>query len=424
MTSIGHTRWATACAAACVVFLCLSGRVDASVVNDAQGLCGAMKTVQSAVRPQASEPSFMPSYRTVREDVDSLPAALRETAFVYDNALAAMAFIACGDTQAARAIGDAFVAASAEDRHYRDGRLRNAYRAGPVAKPPLLPGFWDDDAGRWMEDEYQASTAVGNVAWAALALLQLHRQTGDPSYLDTALRLGRWLEQFVDPSGSGLTGGYYGFEPKPARISWKSTEHNIDVVAVGRWLWSETQDPRWTALSESALSFLTVMQDSRAGFFIGTDGKGSAASNAGTVLDAQVWPLMVLPKQDRPAAWEGSIARIDELLGVPGGYDFNGDRDGMWVEGTSQMALLFALESENERADALIASVMENRDAKSGWLFATRENQISTGLTIDAAGQGEEFRYYRWPHLGATAWAVLAITRFNPFRPNEPSEIR
>ena len=52
------------------------------------------------------------------------------------------------------------------DRHFRDGRLRNAYVAGPPTA--RLPGWWDAAAGRWVEDAYQVGTATGVVAWAML----------------------------------------------------------------------------------------------------------------------------------------------------------------------------------------------------------------------------------------------------------------
>ncbi|MFD0387714.1 hypothetical protein ACFQ4K_07555 [Tistrella bauzanensis] len=50
-----------------------------------------------------------------------------------------------------------------------------------------------------------------------------------------------------------------------------------------------------------------------------------------------------------------------------------------------------------------------------GYLFATRAPSITTGLAIGPDSTTDDFRYHRWPHLGATAWAVLAGLGFNPF---------
>lgn len=408
--ALGSRAVAIACLA------CLASPATAAE-GTAQALCDAIAAVQHETVGQPPAVGFIPSYRPGPNET-ALPQPLATAAFTYDNALAVMALLACGRIAAARSIGDALLAASKTDRQFRDGRLRNAYRIGEITVPVALPGWWDADGGHWAEDEYQVSTALGNVAWAALALLQLHARTREPAYLEGAIDLGTWLMSGLREDSAGLTGGYFGFDPVSKPIPWKSTEHNIDALAVARWLKSETGDPQWDPLARSTLHFVTSMFDGEQGFLIGTDTSGKPVRNGITVLDVQIWPLMVVPAGERPAGWNEAPLRIDAKLAVPGGYDFNDDRDGMWIEGTAQAALMFRLEGDEERAEGLMESVMDNRDAASGWLFATRDEELSTGLTIDAAGVGGAFRYYRRPHLGATAWAVLAATAYNPFRAN------
>ncbi|PSH61124.1 hypothetical protein CU103_24555 [Phyllobacterium sophorae] len=381
------------------------------------GLCAAMARSKTDEPKGDSIGSFLPSYLSKGT---KLPKALQNTAFVYDNALAAMAFLACGQVERARSIGEALISAGKRDRYYTDGRLRNAYRSGYVDEKIALPGWWDDGAKSWIEDEYQISTASGNVAWAALALLQLHHITKDPKYLEEAERLGSWLEQLDgrDEHHPGVAGGYYGFEPNASRIAWKSTEHNIDIVAVSRWLWMTTENPRWHRLAQNTLRFVSAMHDDKDGFLIGTDAQEQAVHSKDLWLDVQIWPLLAVPEAQRPAPWNDAANLIDRRLSVPGGYDFNGDRDGLWIEGTAQAALMFSLEGEPKRASTLIGSILQHVDPESGWLYATPSEQLSTGLTIDAMGQGGAFMYHHWPHLGATAWAVLAAMDFNPFQPN------
>ena len=70
---------------------------------------------------------------------EPLPGPLKESAFVYDNALAGIALIACGQKDAARRIADGVVAGVTRDRHYHDGRLRNAYRAGAMPADGPVP---------------------------------------------------------------------------------------------------------------------------------------------------------------------------------------------------------------------------------------------------------------------------------------------
>ena len=48
--------------------------------------------------------------------------------------------------------------------------------------------------------------------------------------------------------------------------------------------------------------------------------------------------------------------------------------------------------------------------ADNGLYLATPSQRISTGLAIGPDSTGNDFFYYRWPHLGATAWIALAAT--------------
>jgi len=167
--------------------------------------------------------------------------ALRNVAFLYDNAAAALALIGCGDLGRAGRIGDAILAAQAQDRFWKDGRLRNGYLAGPVKNPAQLGGW--QDGSRWVEDGYQVGSDTGNLAWAMLALLGLHHAGAGDRYLTGAIRIAAYVEKSFDPPG--FTGGTFGGEPVPKRNSWKSTEHNVDLAAAFSELARATRDPHW-----------------------------------------------------------------------------------------------------------------------------------------------------------------------------------
>ncbi len=166
--------------------------VSASGTAMAAGtFCDGLST---AVTPQTRDADaiFIRSYQPGSDEA-SLPAGLASSAFVYDNALAAIALVACGNVSDAKPIGNALSRAVRSDRSFNDGRIRNAYRAGAVGEGiPNLPGWWDGNAGHWAEDSAQDGTSTGNVAWAALALLTLHQATQDRQYLADARRLIDW----------------------------------------------------------------------------------------------------------------------------------------------------------------------------------------------------------------------------------------
>jgi hypothetical protein len=62
-----------------------------------------------------------------------------------------------------------------------------------------------------------------------------------------------------------------------------------------------------------------------------------------------------------------------------------------------------------------LLTTLEVARTPSGLLNATLQERVSTGLSIDPTRTEPDFFYFRRPHLGATAWATLAATGWNPF---------
>jgi hypothetical protein len=372
-------------------------------------VCAALA---EAVASQASgaDASFVRSFQP-GENEGSLPVVLASTAFVYDNALAAIALVACGDLDQARVIGNALSLAAHGDRTFSDGRIRNAYRPGPIgAGPPALPGWWDDAHKIWAEDATQDGSSTGNVAWAALALLTLHQATRDPSYLAAAQRLIDWVIASVN-SGEGFRGGFHGYDQQQVRLTWMSTEHNVDVYAAASWLFRLTGDRKYQDAATQARQFIgrAFATDH---FLLGTKPDGSLADAGALALDVQLWSWMAI--SDAPADWRSALNFAATHFAVDNGFDFNGDRDGVWVEGTAQASLAYRIAGDPLRSAELLKTLEADRSS-SGLLNATRSGRVSTGLSTDPTGGKSDFFYSKRPHLGATAWAAFAATAWNPF---------
>ncbi|MGJ4925662.1 hypothetical protein ACQR1I_10105 [Bradyrhizobium sp. HKCCYLS2038] len=371
---------------------------------------GLVKAVGPSL--QGNHAVFLRSYEHGADET-SLPLGLSTTAFVYDNALAAIALVACNHVDLARTIGNALVQAATYDRTFDDGRLRNAYRAGPLDRgAALLPGWWDNQKNIWGEDAAQDGTSTGNVAWGALALLTLHQATGEADYLSGAKRLMDWIIANASNGAEGFTGGLHGYDPQQVRLTWMSTEHNTDVYAVASWLARLTSAQRYRDAAQKARRLLdrTFRGDH---FLLGTKPDGSDADSNLIALDVQLWPWMAVP--DAPD-WRKALGFAERRLAVGNGFDFNGDRDGVWVEGTAQAALAYRMAGDSATGLGFLAGLRDDQTA-SGLLNATRSARVSTGLSIDPSGTSTipDFFYYKRPHLGATAWAVLADAGWNPF---------
>jgi hypothetical protein len=380
---------------------------DAWSATSEQPRGSACEYLRSQFGPLARGPLLLPSFPTAAE------GPLHKSAFLYDNAVAVTALVGCGDTALARRIGDALLIALDNDRFWRDGRLRNAYAAGPLKKkePPKLPGWWDEGQQRWLEDRYQVGSDTGNMAWAMLALLALDKATGDAAYRAGAERIGQWLVGREDRRGvPGFTGGTFAHEPLPEQIRWKSTEHNTDLAAAFSRL-AKFDPQRWSTPAKVAAGFVIAAWDEKRGCFATGTGDDGVAINPIIVLDAQAWPPLAVPGvAPRIAA---ALDCSQKWLGFEGGYAYSEVRDGVWTEGSAQMLLLLKLLKRDEEARQL-REVIEKQRSSDGSYYAADTQRLPTGFML-ATDPSQPRLYFRLPHLGAVSWVALADRGFNPF---------
>ncbi|TCU25456.1 methylaspartate ammonia-lyase [Rhizobium azibense] len=400
-------------AAAVIVLQTYPARADGEHQKLACTLCDGLA---SHMGGDPAQPFVLRSFEPANGG-SALHPALENTGFTYDNALALMAFYGCKRKAEARRIADALVLAVETDRHYHDGRLRNAYRSGPVVpgkEGMLLPGYWSAASNSWIEDGYQVGSATGSTAWGALALLTAYEETEQPAYLDTARKIMDWIHRSTaDPQNPGYFGGFFGHEPTPERMTWKSTEHNLDVYAADSWLARLDAGGDWTYRGDTALKFLHAMwNDGEGRFYIGSAPDGNAPNVEMSGLDAELWPLIAVPDFKTKARQVMEWTELNH--GVDGGFDFNSDRDGIWLEGTAQAALVLRLVGQPEKAEPLFKTIAA-QVTPGGLVYATVNEQLSTGLQVGPNSLPGDFKYYRLPHIGATGWAVLAALDLNPF---------
>lgn len=384
-----------------------------------QSCDGLRRAVANDQAGAASGPLFLASFRLgdAKPGVPPLEPALAGAAFTYDNALAGIALLACGELASAKRIGDAVVRAVAHDQNVADGRVRNAYRAGPVAEEkPALPGRWDAGKKQWIADAYQVSTATGNVAWAALLLLNLHQAEPSPAYLTGARKLLAWTEQRTRARNApdGYNGGWYGWDNAQRPQTWKSTEHNIDIAMAAAWAARASGQAGGPEREQArvALDFVRRMwHPAEQRFHIGTKDDGATLAAEGSGLDAQLWPLLAAPEGS--CAWMPGLDWVEKHHRSGAGYGFSREPDGIWTEGSAQAAA--TLLARKGAAPEALWQLLAAQRADNGLYYATPAARISTGLAIGPDSTGADLYYYHWPHLGATAWIALAATGFNPF---------
>ncbi|MFC7737900.1 hypothetical protein ACFQX4_19155 [Roseomonas sp. GCM10028921] len=368
---------------------------------------GALAPIRTSVAA-ADGPVLLKSFTTEGgEDFDRVHA---EVAFTYDNALAGLALLAARERGGATRIAEALRLCAEQDRHWADGRLRNAYPAGRVfpeaprsARPP---GWWDASRGAWLEDGYQAGSAAGPMAFAILLWTAL----GDPPLRRAAERAADWLEGLRAPAG--YRGGTIGHEPSPDPLAWVSTEQNLDLAIAFARL------GRADAAAHAAGLVRAMWRPAEGRFAMGLTPEG--AVNPGSALDANLWPALAWPGGGFEAALDWVLARHGLPSGAPleeiEGLDFNDDRDGIWLEGTAQAALLLRRLGRAPPAARFAATLARHR-RRDGWIAAASIPWLTTGLGTGLRPGAADFLYPSRGHLAANAWAALAALDASPFGP-------
>jgi hypothetical protein len=361
--------------------------------------------LSSSMDAESLKPVFLASYPTVKS------GPLEGAAFLYDNAVATIALIACDKTKNAVQIGDAILAALDRDRYWHDGRLRNGYLAGPIGPGPVkLAGWWDAKQNMWVEDRYQVGSDNGNMAWAILSLLALDRATGDHRYRDGAVRIGGWIKQWRGKSSpGGFTGGTFAHEPAPLVEAWKSTEHNTDLAAAFRSLAQATGDKAWLGEASAAQNFVRAMWRPKCGCFaVGTTEDGKTR-NLYLALDAQIWPLLAIP--GGAARYKAAIAQ--SKLRDGDGFAYSEAKEGLWTEGTAQVALLLELSRRDDEVVGFMKALDAMR-APDGSYYAASTRELPTGFMLET-DPNQPRQYFHIAHLAAASWVAIAQMRYNPF---------
>lgn len=343
--------------------------------------------------------------RLVQSYVPTTTFSNGDVSYTYDDDVMLIALLARGtpdDVARARVLGDSLLYVQSHDP-LADGRVRSAYHARHLAKRDGSPGI----AG--------TATDAGNLAWTGLALAQLYRSTGEQKYLPGATAVAEFVQaNTYDTRGAGgYTGGFRGDGKK---ITYKSTEHNIDLYGLFTMLAQLTGNRKWSGRAQHALEFVRAMWNSRQTFFyIGTVDDGVTINKDDpTPEDVQTWSYLSTGLAQYQTSIDWAVETLSATKGAFEGLSFEvNDRSGVWFEGTAHAAA--ALQARNLSGDAQTAAQLLS-DIEIGQAQAPNAN----GRGIDAASKdglntGEGDQYFASLHIGATAWYCLAKQAANPF---------
>ncbi len=386
--------------------------------------------------------------------------ALGATAFTYDNAVSIHACLLYGtpeELNRAEVLGNGLIYAQENNFPFNDGRFAQAYFVN-VAAP--------DGSGSYITPAaypfYFYSSAVGDQAWAGMALAQLYKRTGKLRYLTAALKVANWI---VANTYNTLGAGGYSFgttinqyNQSVPSTNGKSTEHNIDTYAFFTMLATLTGGGKanggqtWSALAEHALAFVLAMYSTAGGYFYtGTLGDQITISTTPVPEDVQTWSYLALLDNTYKQTIDWALANLqttDTALStdtsLTGDEKFTGlvfdtaslttlafDPNAVWLEGTAHTVA--ALVARVLSGDNTVPELFNDINTAIGLLQNSQlaQAQLGAGQTIDGRtiplGEGlvastsvmdTGFGYTYGPslHIGATGWYLIAALGGNPFQ--------
>jgi hypothetical protein len=263
---------------------------------------------------------------------------------------------------------------------------------------------------------------VGDNAWLGLSLLDAFRLTGIETYLTRAREISNWIETFKD---NGPLKGYRGgFDTSGTAVSWRSTEHNVDVfelnLQIGAVLGQRGDTQVYPLRAAHAAEFVIAMFDPTAGpaggkFWTGTT-SGDMINTSSAPLDAQLWPMLTLmlrPEYAPRVNWSRVLQYAETHLratdGAITGFRFssNSTAGKVWAEGVAHgIAVYQSLNHSMKEQDGF--QTLQQFVGAGGGLRA-----VSSGTMQDSSLQSV---YDAVDAIAPTAWAYLVDRGLNPFR--------
>jgi hypothetical protein len=384
------------------------------------------------------DPLFLRSYGLL--PVSDERSFINNFAYVYDNALLAIVLTRAGHIEYARQIADALAYCVAHDRYYAPGPIRNAYaNSSPVSFPgwtspqggefAMLPGFYNAEAAVWYEDRYAVSINTGVMAWAIEALLTVYDETQTPAYLNASIAMADHIltHYSTRDAPGGFTGGEEGWEGNTTKLTYKSTEHNIDLISACIHLYQilKTNRPqeagKYREAARNARDFVLAMYDGGC-FYTGTLNDGVTINRDNKPLDTNTWAILTLtddPEADRRWDPEAVYSFIDRTFRVGEGVDYNQDKDGVWMEGTAQLAVAAARLEKTAEYERLMR-YLNGAALDDGSIHAADRDGLTTGFESQIAVEGGRIQAIPWTYdhrisLASTAWLALAQMNVNPY---------
>jgi hypothetical protein len=301
--------------------------------------------------------------------------------FTYDQAISAMSFMVSGDRASAEKILDFF---AGKAQRGTNGMYYTGY---------------DVNTGKPVE----WNLFVGPTAWIGIAMAQYTEFYNDTRYFAPIQRIAQ-ATAAGQKSNGGIPGG---MEAGNNRVTWVSTEHNIDAYVLFDYLARKAGDQSYANARDKVTSWLVNEAYS--------NGRLNRGENDNIVAtDAQGWGVSAnIPGIDNAKLLEFAEANTKVTVrtgtGVEvTGYAFTNNQDMVTPEWTAEMANAWAPYDKTKR-DTILAEMEKLRSADGGLPYATQAG-VPTGHGWDTPPASVK------SSTAGTAYVYLAQKGLDPLR--------
>lgn len=299
---------------------------------------------------------------------------------LYDNSLAALAFVAYEEYDKADSILAFF-----------NERVEAELTKSTGGFAQFRDTLGNPESLRWMGDN----------AWLLIAINNYHYYTGSNKYENLATSLKNWLIGLQDNDG-GLWGGYNADN----NLIHKVTEGNIDAFnAVPGYsefhknLLKWIENTRWDTSDQNLIAWPGNLKYKYA-------------------LDLHPWGYCIFKDFPESVLHMANMYKTSKTASINNkeisGFCFDTDNDVVWLEGTGQMIVAYNKANMIEKSDYYLFQLEE-------MLIESKMHELSAGIpyaTNEGTTYGSNALWYGAdlkPAISSSAWYLFGKRKFDPF---------
>ena len=303
--------------------------------------------------------------------VDSYQEDNEGRSYVYDNALAAMASMAMANFGLATEILDTL-----------------CFEVNKTTEGVPFESYLYSNA----QDGGSGLAYAGNSAWLLQALNIYQKKRASNRYYETQKKLADFLLTLQDAQDGALRGSSSDY--------WKSTEHNLVAYVALKNFGQLNHFSYYITQAKKIRTFLLSSQIWDGARF------NQGANDNGKVIDAQALGVLVFKKNYSSAlSWAEANLKLSASFNgdTLTGFDFNDDRDTIWLEGTLQAALAFYCVNNGAQGDYYYNEASKAIQNDGSVFLATNQGSASDWWILE-----------QWRAIAPTSWLIFYCQKFNP----------